>query len=300
VKQAYHNDIVRALSDEGGRDIIASHLGLLTGKNVFGPGYFEGRVNPGTQTPVVLGGTAKGIDPASEELLNTQERVRGILLRQDAIAYHKPIWTEAPIGKHNLADVDIGRQLTPDEAIAVARAMHAETGSDFFSPITSEKGFRFLNVPEASGVSNKNFRAAALRVMEKADLPEYKFGSTTSHSFYEPNDWSKNPNGEGYRSGLAATRSPDLQRRAAELLATLGKRVAEVDDRYAAQHGWTHGPQTRWWEDPQHQGLLQDVIPNPPRPGGIFRAGSQPPGPDYFGAGGVLDRLRQQLGEPPT
>jgi hypothetical protein len=63
--------------------------------------------------------------------------------------------------------------------------------------------------------------------------------------FYHPNDWSQGPN--GYIQGLAALR-PDLQRRSAELLASLGPRIGEVEDATAARHGWTPDRASRIWE----------------------------------------------------
>jgi hypothetical protein len=83
---------------------------------------------------------------------------------------------------------------------------------------------------------------------------------------YVENDWRDHPDGENYRARLGAIQSPDVQRRAAELLATLGPRIAAVNERYAKNYGWTHGPQRRFWEEPAYQQFKVDDL-RPPRPG---------------------------------
>lgn len=301
LRQAYHNDIQAALTDPAsGRDIIAAHIGLPTGRTFPGVGYFEGAVNPGAQVPVAVGsapgGALKGIDEASRELMATSERVRGLLLNQDAVAASRPIYTgKIPVSQRSLYDVDVGRGLTPDETLAVAKAMQEETGSDFFAPIATPNGFRFRNVPEASGVPNGKFVAAADKMMGRPDiLPgvETKGVSAASDGFYEANDWKVNPNGETYRSGLGAARSPDLQRRAAELLATLGPRVDAVNQAYAQRYGWTAGPQRRFWEEPAYQEFRLDQVPRPPRPGEVKPATDIPAGwKPLFGPGSILGGL---------
>jgi hypothetical protein len=301
LKQQYHNDIQGALTDENGRDIIHSHMGFLTGRTFQAPGYFEGNVSPGSQSPVAVGsapgGALKGIDPASRELLQASERIRGLLLNQDAVAANKPLWAgNVPVNRRDLFDVDLGRPLTPAETVTVAKAMHQETGSNFHSPIGTSAGFRFINVPDASGVSNVNFVAAAHKVLSRNDvLPNInniKAGQTASDNFYEPNDWKDSPNGEVYRSGLAAARSPDLQRRAAELLATLGERVDAVNQHYAKTYGWTYGPQRRFWEEPAYKAFRLDNIPQAPRPGEIRPTAEVGPGwKPLFGPGSLLGSL---------
>jgi hypothetical protein len=62
------------------------------------------------------------------------------------------------------------------------------------------------------------------------------------------NDWQENPNGEAFISQISRTGRPDLQRRGYELLATLGPRISEIEDRFARDYGWTPDKSTRVWE----------------------------------------------------
>jgi hypothetical protein len=84
-------------------------------------------------------------------------------------------------------------------------------------------------------------------------------------------DW-RNDNGQNYLAGLRSLR-PDVQRRSAELLATLGPRISAIEDAFAKEKGWTPNPGTRVWErNPAYKPFQKDlkargVEPGvPPRP----------------------------------
>jgi hypothetical protein len=70
-------------------------------------------------------------------------------------------------------------------------------------------------------------------------------------------------NGESYKQGLGTARSPDVQRRAAKLVATLGPRIDTVNQWAAKKFGWT-GHQKGFWNDPAyHQEFKLDTVPGP-------------------------------------
>jgi hypothetical protein len=263
-QQAYHDAIRGVLEDPQGRDLISQHFGLLTGPSFPGPGVFQGTVRPGSQAQTVTGpaagGYLQGVDPANRDLLNAAEATRGLLLRQDASAWHQPTFKAGlKPGDSNLADVDVGRPLTTSEAQAAVEAMHQASGSDFFSPIATPNGFRFLNVPEASGVKNVDFQKAVVKALGDDRLPDATVRPAFADSGYIPNEWKENPGGEGYLSAITGTGRPDLERRSAELLATLGPRVSQVEDHFANQLGWTPDRSSRIWENsPQIQRYGQE------------------------------------------
>jgi hypothetical protein len=94
------------------------------------------------------------------------ELARGLLLRLDAVAGHFPAFKEGlPSRLQNTIDVRTYQPMTEMEGRRVAEEMAKETGSDFFSPVHTEHGYRFLNVPDVSGVSNKDFKAAVERMV---------------------------------------------------------------------------------------------------------------------------------------
>jgi hypothetical protein len=254
-----------------------------------------GRVNSGSQSQVALGaapgGWAAGVHPASRDLANTSELVRGLLLRQDAVAWHKPTNMGGPglsTKNANLTDIDLGRPLSQDEVSAVTQAMAKASGNDFFSPIGTPNGFRFLNVPDASGLSNAQFQRLVRGVVQSDILPgEAQITHAHADNGYFANDWRENPNGEDYLRALGGTGRPDLQRAAAQLLATLGPRVGQVEDDFANRLGWTPDRGSRVWENPVIERYGGGVVPSPPRPwlarpapqGGPSLFDTGPPGP---------------------
>ena len=98
-RREFHDAIEKVLVDDAGHDKIAEAFGLDVLPSFQGPGVFEGRVNPGEQAQVHLPGqqvqTERGmivnsLRPGDIEKLNACEATRGMLLRQDAAAWHKP------------------------------------------------------------------------------------------------------------------------------------------------------------------------------------------------------------------
>jgi hypothetical protein len=272
-QQAYHTAIRGVLEDEQGRDLISQHFGLLTGPSFEGPGVFEGQVRPGSQAQTVTGPAPgsflQGVDPATRDLLTAAEATRGLLLRQDASAWHQPVFKASlKPGDANMVDVDAGRPLTTSEAQAAVEAMHKASGSDFFSPIATQNGFRFLNVPEVSGIKNVDFHKYVEKALQDDRLPDAEPQKAFADSGYIPNNWKEQPGGQGYLEAIAGTGRPDLERRASQLLATLGPRVSEVEEHFAQTHGWTPDRSTRIWE---HSPQIQQYggmnrLPEPPRP----------------------------------
>jgi hypothetical protein len=102
------------------------------------------------------GGWQGGYDPATAELMKGAELTRGLLLQQDAVASHFPRFPKTDLTKNNanMVDVRTGSPMTADEAKTITQHMADATGGNFFSPVFTQQGHRFINVPEASGMSN--------------------------------------------------------------------------------------------------------------------------------------------------
>jgi hypothetical protein len=273
-RQAFHDAIRGALTDDQGRDLIAQHLGLLTGPSFDAPGVYAGRVNPGTQGQVALGqapgGWRAGVDPASRDLADTGELVRGLLLRQDAVGWHKPAYAAGMgLKDANMADIRLadGRPLSLDEAGRVTQGMADRTGSDFFSPIGTPQGYRLLNVPEASGLNNQQFQRHVRDLVADDLHPDADIVHARADSNYIANDWKANPNGQDFVRALGGTGRPDLQRAGAQLLATLGPRVSQIEEDFHDRLGWTPDRASRIWEtSPVIQRYQGSVVPSPPKP----------------------------------
>jgi hypothetical protein len=273
-KQAYHEAIKGVLTDANGRDIIQQHLGLLTGPTIDAPGVYQGVVSPGSQSQVALGRTPvdksvgySALDPASKMLMDVGEAVRGLLLRQNAVSWHKPTFApKIDPADVNMIDVRLGRPLTTDEASAVTDAMKAQTGKDF-APISTPNGFRFLNDPGYTEIPNKDFINHTREVVGSGVLPgDAQIYHAKADSTYLENNWQENPNGEDYLRRISATGRPHLERAAAELLASLGPRIGKVEEDFARHFGWTPNRESRVWEQPDIARHAKDVIPSPTLP----------------------------------
>ena len=159
--------------------------------------------------------------------------------------------------------------------------MAKAAGTDWFSPIATPTGFRLLNNAAESGINNKTFQQAVDTALQDSSFPKLDAQPGYADSGYLKNDWKAQNHGEGYLGTASRTGRPDVQRAAAELLATLGPRVSQIEEDFAHRLGWTPNRDTRVWETSpviqQHAGA---VIPSPPQPWQVRPA---PGGPSLFG-----------------
>ena len=364
-RREFHDAVEKVLTDADGNDLIAQAFGFDTLPTINGPGVFGGKVNPGSQAQANIN---QGIipQPLSDEdkmKLNACEATRGMLLRQDAAAWHKPrfapqggaylipslkfegkVYSAGPthraafltmpqdvrerfvssgevkndknflyradngklldrqtarqyadengllndygrdfkqpnlIAEHldesvtcperrlkssdaNLLDFRIGRTLTDQEAVQITQAL-SSLGGGFYSPITSAKGFRILNIPEATGIDNvtaKNQIIQALEAMESDTLGDIVLHAAQADTGYIENDWGKDKHGENYRETIASYQRPDLARAADAVCATFGPKVAAVEDEFAKRYGWQPDKDTRFWEKPAQESQVKTV-----------------------------------------
>jgi hypothetical protein len=240
----YLVDVERALLDENGHDAVARAVGLPGGVSINGISAWEGNVGAGAQTFVAApftgsGSAKKDLKPEAYKLLDAYAAARGLILNQEAVVYHAPVF-EAAKKDHNGLDVHASRPLTEDEVKTFYNLAYDAFGTWEIAPAYQPQGLRVLNFKE--GLDNERFQDGLEHVL--AQLPDgWGGGITDARRFksvgnYVSNNWQEQPNGEGYRAALSAV-SPDLQERVAGLQA----RVAAVNQRYSRKYGW--GPATR-------------------------------------------------------
>jgi hypothetical protein len=282
VLQQYHVDISKAFLDENGNDIIAKELGILSPGNFEAPGYFEGRVSPGSQTKIVVPRRYKAVDladidkklregvitkeeaetlreqrldPQSEDLIAAYAAVRGILMKQDGVGFHRPFYNKSlRKGDLNAVEIDIGRPFTKEETANFAQILSNISGHGEFNPIGSVNGVRLINfdyllvLPEGKDYADFNDRKkfndsfkkmvdTALKEMIFEDGVEVSAKSFYAKAGYLGNNWKENKNGEGYMADIAA-RSPDLSRRVYDIVRKIQPRIEAVDQEYASKFGW--------------------------------------------------------------
>jgi hypothetical protein len=270
----------KAFLSPNGNDLIAEYFGIPSPNDFEAPGFFEGRVSPGSQTQLAAPRKYKGkqgeVELAAEELIDAYAAARGILLKQDAMGWHRPFFNPDIAKKnYNGIEVDIGRPLTAREASDMAAVMATLSGHNEYSPIGTPNGFRLIrwdyvadgaNNPDPKKVEklkqavkgktkkeaheaakpfhNARFQemvSTALYSVLQYDNISQKVRSKwfLSQDGYLKNNWQENSDGGNYlRMGRLGRRS-DLQRRVRNIVQYIQPRVDAVEREFADRHGWT-------------------------------------------------------------
>jgi hypothetical protein len=269
VRADYHTQVSKAFLGNKGDDMLAKAIGIPTPGNFEAPGYYEGKSNPGSQNKLAAPqrytfDIKEGkLEPAAKQALDIYSAAMGLILRQEAVPYHRPFpvaksvtvvkadkatgqkaktktTTGVRVGDANGAEVSIGRPLTVEETerLGASLAKVFETGD--INPIGAETGARVLNTV---GLENKVFHTK----LEQA-VHETFPGDTTVHvdkfgwdGNYLSNKWKESPNGEDYQRVLQ-TGSPDVQKAVHRVISEISKRVDAIDQEFAEKHGWTIKP----------------------------------------------------------
>ena len=271
VLQNYHVDISKAFLDADGNDIVARELGVLSPGDFEAPGHFEGRVSPGTQTQIVAPKKYKSlsladidslerkgeitadeakqmraerIEPSAENLMAAYAAVRGILMKQDGVGYHKPFTNKSLRKKDlNAFDIDIGRPLSEKETARLAELLADASGHGEYNPIGSDTGARLINF-DYLGTDNNDFNNMVVKSLARMEFDNgesFSANRFAASAGYIGNDWSVDTNGEGYIRDIEG-RSSDLSGRVRDLVGQLQPRIQAVDQEYAGKYGWAVNP----------------------------------------------------------
>jgi len=264
--QEYHVQISKAFLNEDGNDIVALELGILSPGDFEAPGYFEDRVSPGTQTQVVSPKRYKvnapdfDIEPSSEDLIKAYAVIRGVLMKQDGVGYHRPFYDDGlRKGDLNGIDIDIGRPFTEEETANLADLMKEYSGHGEYNPIGSESGARLINFDYLEFDNNdfNNMVIKALAKMEFANGESATAGRFAAKAGYLGNDWSVNKNGESYIESLGEI-SPDLQRRVEDIIRRVQPRIDAVDKDFSERYGWTENQEINERYKPKENAVKPD------------------------------------------
>jgi hypothetical protein len=244
IKAEYHYGAAQAFLDDEGRDMLAKALGMASDGSFEAPGAYKGGVQPGTQTKVAIPWSAnKGaLDPDTVLLLNAYAALRGRLLRQEAIAWHLPVYQTSADAANGTEFRGFGRPLTEDETDRVYQAIIDAGGDPDWAPISTPDGFRVLNFsdrpnPEFSDLVHDATDRALPDLDDKVE--EVAFRSEGDYLF---NDWKGSPDGQDYAARISEAGRPDLQERADGIYAEVAARLDAFDAEFAGRHGFTGRP----------------------------------------------------------
>ena len=275
----YLHAITRALSDDHGNDLIDRRLGLLISHGDQGFSGWEGKTTSGIQQRAGVTVENGAVTGQPRLRVNLAADLRGMLLSQEAVAWHFPNFKSAAYG-HNGVEFNLGRPLTEVETDNLYRALAERLGHTDSPPIPTRTGLRVMNFPQEKfdlifemakpKPEQDKARIADLqkslrekngdfqKAVDEAILQQQWHDSIDDGARFESdgelrsNDWSNGD--EDYRSRIREAQeslgeqdggrgagSSDLLKWADD---ELRPRVEAVNNDFAARYGWgsTEGP----------------------------------------------------------
>jgi hypothetical protein len=237
LQQQYMSDIYAAIESSGFYD----KTGLSLRATLFGPGAWQGKVLPGAQTmtrPSIVADNKGGlmVDPQSRAKINVAASVLGIVLNQEGVYWHYPIYTDKAENANGI-EINFGRSLTNDEMSQLYGAIIKKSGHTDWAPANTPTGVRVLNF---SDKTNKDFHKIVISALplfgKKLTSPltsEVKRFMSDGDAI--ENNWKENQNAENYRSRISQARRSDLY---GWIDNVLQPAVDQVNQRYSEEYDW--------------------------------------------------------------
>lgn len=161
-RQEYQDAIMKAISDENGNDLIAQNLGLKTKPTFKGVGAYGGHTNPGAQAQAAF--DVEDLDPATAEKITIGECVRGMLLKQDAIAWHKPKFLPQHLK---------GAYLIPTLKIADGKFVSGKTHAHAFQNLPEAERLQYIAEGKNNNHDNFLYRNERGQYLNRERASEY-------------------------------------------------------------------------------------------------------------------------------
>lgn len=226
-RQQHMEEVAKIMTDDHSRDKVSLAFGAPTGKSFSGPGLFEGDINPGMQSQVALGRATggQGVDQSSAALMDAIESTHGLLLGQDAAAWHLAGNPKEALKRTNLLDMNLGGTVDDDMFRSLMKETQGQFGPNAFDEglglIPTEQGVRLIDF--AGG--GTDFAKGGKKIAAKLGIDDVQTYKTIGGNLIE-NDWSKNMLGQSY---LAAIDRPEFEKAFDSVAPTLAKRLYELD-----------------------------------------------------------------------
>lgn len=247
LQQQYLSDIYAAIAAAG----FYEKTGLSLRNTLFGPSAWQAKVLAGAQSltrPGIVADNKGGlvVDPESRAKINVAASVLGIVLNQEGVYWHYPIYTDK-IENANGIEINFGRSLTNPEMEQLYNAIIQKAGHTDWAPANTPTGVRVLNFSDTANKEfHKTVNSALTLFGRKLTSPlTAQVKKFMSDGDALENNWKENPNAEDYRSRISQAGRSDLHQWIVDVLQPA---VDEVNRRYSQQHGW--GAPTRG--DVQH------------------------------------------------
>lgn len=225
-----------------GRDMAAEKLGILAAPSELNPSAWEGDVGMGEQQQAPIAfkagatGTKRAVDERSRQALNLWAAVRGLVLQQDMVCWHFPIF-EASKKDQNGVRIVFNGPLSVDDTRVLYKTISDLAGHTLWAPAVRGGEVRILNFSSSTNVEFQGIIDAALKALPERFAGAEVAGFRSDGDAME-NDWKEYPNGELYAQALRAAGRSDVLGWATTTLADAVKRV---DRKFAKKYGWTLG-----------------------------------------------------------
>lgn len=169
IKADYHVQVSKAFTDHLGQDALAQKIGILSPGEFDTPGFYEGVSIPSTQTQVAAtrikgAGKAPTIDDASKQNIELYASIKGLLLKQDSVGYHRPFY-KAAAKDNNAVEIVVNRRFTETEIAELSEILD----NPDIALVGSENGMRLLNF---SNLENKAFKEYIESVLDNFSIQE--------------------------------------------------------------------------------------------------------------------------------
>jgi len=236
---------------ETGREYLAEWLGLIGADQFNGPGVWDGAVTAATQNKVLSPQKHKTahlsemleVQPESKTALDGYAAIIGFLIKQDAVAWHRPFLGKALkrangiglIMPENMDPAELSRRVTKLYSYIVSTAQEhgysEQTGLDW-APIVLDGEIRVLNFTE---IPNREFHKLIREAADRANVGGAMETFQTDGTMVS-NDWVENPNGEQYEQEINNSENPRVEKAFGRAKDKFTKRIAAVYEKYAEKY----------------------------------------------------------------
>ncbi len=236
---------------ETGREYLAEWLGLLGDDQFQGPGAWDGAVGAVTQTGVLAPlqhkrseakHKVKTVQPQSAQALDGYSAILGFLLKQDAVAWHRPFYGNAKKRANGISiqiqeNMDAGklsRLVTRLYAAIIAEAQTEGWNGMDWAPIALNGEIRILNFSEYIG--NNEFHEIIRKAADKAKVGAGNLEVFQTDGNMISNDWVEFPAGEQYEQAINSSENKRVKKAFERAKRELAKRIDAVYESYAEKY----------------------------------------------------------------
>jgi len=240
-KARLHRDLMQMVQTPRGTNAIFDMLELPLATQFTTAGAWELASNPSQQALALLGVTegSKQIDKAVAAKLDAAANAFGYIYKQDAVAYHYPIYGGVDAANNNGIEVLTGRPFDEEQSLALQHSVMAAMPkyANSIGIIGHSSGARIINFTFGE-LSNADFHRAIAPVIDNAypveKVDTWRFNSDGG---YFDNDWKENPDGSSYISRLVSEGRPDISGRGDDQYneKVLGRLTESIVNRYGPQ-----------------------------------------------------------------